>query len=190
MALTLAASEDTPRVPSRVAAAPVGSGISFRKLPSASHASVIACCDFWLGKAGGKYESPSSRHLFELAHEVKALVEPLRAEEHAMAARLRHLESLLVQWNEIFGAPGNGDLASPATLAAALRREKETNARMQAEVAEAQRAAGAAQRQCLEALRQHHRAHAEEREREAARHTAEISRLRDLHAAQLRAHGA
>ena len=189
MALTLAAS-DTPRLPSRVAAAPVGSGISFRKLPSASHASVIACCDFWLGKAGGKYESPSSRHLFELAHEVKALVEPLRAEEHAMAARLRHLESLLVQWNEIFGAPGNGDLASPATLAAALRREKETNARMQAEVAEAQRAAGAAQRQCLEALRQHHRAHAEEREREAARHTAEISRLRDLHAAQLRAHGA
>lgn len=88
--------------------------------------------------------------------------------------------------HRIFGGPSSGELASPAALASALREYKKHNGRLSAELRQAREQAAAAERRCLEVLAQHHRAHAAEREREAQRHVEEVSRLRDLQAAQLR----
>ena len=66
-----------PRIPP----APIASGLSVRKLPKASVEQIARTCDHWLGKTQGGYEHPSTRYLFEMAHELKALIEPLRAEE-------------------------------------------------------------------------------------------------------------
>jgi hypothetical protein len=89
-----------PPVSARVAPAPVASGISFRKLPPASIQSIGSCVDHYLSKCQGSYEHPAARWLFECAHDVKALAEPLRAEEARKNERLRHLEDMLSQWNE------------------------------------------------------------------------------------------
>lgn len=117
----------TGTVPSRVAPAPVGSGISFRKLPPPSHEAILASCQHWLSRSRGNYEHPSQRHLFMLAHEVSSLLAPLRAEHNATRARLNHLEAILLQWSEVFGAPAEGKLASPAALASELRSSQSTN---------------------------------------------------------------
>jgi hypothetical protein len=84
----------------RCAPAPLSSGVSFRRLPTASIEHVSRTVDHWLEKTRGSYEHPSSRHTFEMGHELKALIEPLRAEEARKDARLRTLEEMLAQWNE------------------------------------------------------------------------------------------
>lgn len=91
---------EPPPVSTRLAPAPVASGISFRKLPPASVRSVGSCVEHWLSKCAGDYEHPAARWLFECCHEVKALLEPLRQEEARKATRLHHLEEMLSQWNE------------------------------------------------------------------------------------------
>lgn len=174
-------------VSSRVAPAPTASGISFRTndLPRVSHRQIAATCDHFLTKCRGDYAAPASRWLFELCHEVKALLAPLFAEEQTTRARLQHLESLLYQWNEVFGAPRDDDLVSPAALAKALKEQKAANERLRADAEAASFAAIATERRCLEALAQHHRAHAQERERIAEQHAAELQRLHAMHEAQL-----
>ena len=92
-----------------------------RTLPVASVDQIAKTCDFWLAKSSGDYGHPSTRHLFELAHELKALIEPLRAEELRKDTRLHHLEEMLAQWNECaprasFLAPVRG-CASPSRQA-------------------------------------------------------------------------
>ena len=89
-----------PRMPTRIAPAPIASGISVRKLPAASVDQIAKTCDHWLAKGGGDYGHPATRRLFEMAHEVKALLEPLQVEERRKDTRLHHLEEILAQWNE------------------------------------------------------------------------------------------
>ena len=86
----------------------------------------------------------------------------------------------------VFGGPGDGDLASPLTLAEALRKYKAVTASLgqQLEAAHAETAAHVVR--CKEVLAQHHAAWAVDREREAMRHAEEVARLRDLHARTLR----
>ena len=206
----------------RIAPAPLMSGMSRRTMPPASIQAITQCVDHWLGKCKGQYEHKSQRHLFELrqgstvprgtqpAHtckpislltphlprtfvfwpascEVKALIGPLLAEEERKDARLRHLEQMLSQWNDVFGAPGHGEFSSPAALAAALDEQKRINAALAAELQVARGHGAAAERRCLDLLAQHHRAHAEERSREARRHAKEEARLVETHTAMLRA---
>ena len=180
--------EATPQytVPTRVPPAPIASGISHRKLPPASISQIAKCVEHWTAKAQGDYTHPSTRWMFEMSHEVKALLEPMRAEERRKDARLRHLEELLAQWNEVFGGPGVGELASPVALAQALHEQKETNQRLNDELSEVRRVASFTEQRCMQILAQHHQAHAACIEREAVRHAEEIARLRDVHAAQIR----
>ena len=172
-------------VAARVAPTPIGSGISMRKLPPASHEGIASCCDHWLSKARGNYEAPSARWLFMLAHEVKALLAPIDAQYAATLERVRHLEAILLQWNEVFGAPAPGRLASPAALASELRSHQSMNESLRDALQEAREAAATSERRCLETLRQHHDAHRAELQREREQHRAEIDRLRALHASEL-----
>ena len=118
---------------------------------------------------------------------MKALIGPLLAEEERKDARLRHLEQMLSQWNDIFGAPGQGEFSSPAALAAALDEQRRINAALTAELQVARGHGAAAERRCLDLMAQHHRAHAEERSREARRHAKDEARLVETHTAMLRA---
>ena len=178
--------DTTPRVATRVAPAPIASGVSFRKLPAASIEQISRTCDHWLGKAQGSYEHPANRQLFELVHELKALVEPLRAEEARKDTRLAHLEEMLLQWNEVFRGPGIGELASPAALAKALLDYKALNERLGMEPHEAHSASAAQEEQFKATLAQHHDAWAACQKRLTLRHAEEVARVRDLHAQQLR----
>ena len=168
----------------RIAPAPVGSGISIRTLPIASFQKIAACADHWLAKCQGDYSHPATRWVFEMANEVKALLGPLRAEELRRMERLQYLEELLAQWNEVFGGPKSGDLASPTALAAALRDTSVANTRLRAQLDESNTLGGMYEQRCLELLRQHHAAHEAERKRDAKLHAEEIARLRDIHAAK------
>lgn len=89
-----------PKMPTRIAPAPIGSGVSVRKQPVASIDQIAKTCEHWLAKSGGDYSHPATRHMFEMSHELKALIEPLRAEEARKDARLHHLEEIMAQWNE------------------------------------------------------------------------------------------
>ena len=53
-----------------------------------------------LAKSAGDYSHPATRHIFEMARELKALIVPLQAEENRRATRTRHLEEIMAQWNE------------------------------------------------------------------------------------------
>lgn len=174
------------QVPTRLAPAPIASGISQRKTAPVSIAQISKTVDHWVGKARGDYAHPSTRWLFEMSMEVKALIEPLKAEERRKEARTRHLEEILAQWNEVFGGPGVGELASPASLAQALREQKETNERLNAELGVVKRTASLTEQRCMDVLAQHHAAHAACIEREAIRHAEEVQRLREVHAAQIK----
>ena len=178
--------DTTQRVATRVAPTPVASGISFRKLPAASIEQISRTCDHWLGKAQGSYEHPANRHLFELVHELKALIEPMRAEEARKDQRLAHLEEVLLQWNEVFRGPGFGELASPAALAKALLEYKALNERLGMELHEARTTMSAQEEHFKAMLAQHHDAWAACQKRLTMRHAEEIARVRDLHAQQLR----
>lgn len=90
----------TGPVPTRTAPAPLLSGMSRRKMPPASVAAISSCVDHWMSKCTSEYEHPAQRWLFEMGHEVQALLKPLLAEEARKDARLKHLEQLLSQWNE------------------------------------------------------------------------------------------
>ena len=91
------------------------------------------------------------------------------------------------RWNEVFGGPGSGALASPSALAAALHETKAANARLVSEFRAMSDTSAETEKRCLAVLAQHHKAHAAERERDAQRHAEEIARLRDIHASKLRA---
>ena len=85
----------------RVAPRPASSGISFRSLPLPNYHELSKVCDHYLAKAQGKYDSRASRLLFDLAHEIKGLLEPLISEEQRLRARVSHLEQLMFQWTEV-----------------------------------------------------------------------------------------
>ena len=123
-----------------------------------------------------------------MAHELKALIGPLRQEEARKDTRLRHLEEMMAQFNEVFGAGlGGGDLVSPAALAEALYRYKELTVQLKGELEKAAQAEAAHQEHFKLVLSQHHDAWQADRERQSRRHAEEVARLRDLHAAELRA---
>lgn len=94
----------TPKMPTRIAPAPIGSGVSVRKLPVASVDQLHAVTEHWLAKSGGDYGHPATRHMFEMGYELQALIEPIRAEEARKDARLFHLEEIMAQWNEVIRA--------------------------------------------------------------------------------------
>jgi len=96
-----AARQEWTGVLPRVSPHPISSGISFRSLPPPNYYELEKVCDHYLGKAQGVYETPASRYLFELAHEVKGLLGPLRHEEDRLRARVTHLEMLMRQWTEV-----------------------------------------------------------------------------------------
>ena len=173
----------------RMPPAPIASGISARKLPTASITQIGTTCDHWLAKsAGSGYGHPAQRGMFEMAHELKALIGPLRQEEARKDTRLRHLEEMMAQFNEVFGAGlGGGDLVSPAALAEALYRYKELTVQLKGELEKAAQAEAAHQEHFKLVLSQHHDAWQADRERQSRRHAEEVARLRDLHAAELRA---
>ncbi|KAL1508666.1 hypothetical protein AB1Y20_004762 [Prymnesium parvum] len=89
-------------VASRVAPHPISSGLSVRALPETSFDQLSKVCDFWLLKGAG-YDGPASRCLFELGHEIKALLQPLQQEEYRRKRRVQHLEQMMLQWIEVFG---------------------------------------------------------------------------------------
>jgi hypothetical protein len=144
-------------------------------------------CDYWLDKGSGGYDGPSSRALFELAHEVKSLLEPLRRAEAAKAARLHHLESILLQFNEVFEPGPSGDLASPIGLARALQAQQEQMAQMAEQLAVANRRAVVAESRCIATLAQHHRAHRDEMDRKTMQHDENLQQVRAACAAKIRA---
>lgn len=175
-------------VATRIAPVEVASGISLRPedMPRTSLRQIARTCDHYLDKLRGDYTSKASRLLFELVHDVKVLLQPLDQEDSRTFARLQHLEGILAQWHEVFGAPSNDmDLVSPASLAAALQEQKSANDQLRAEAKAAISSAAAMERRCLETLALHHKAHAQERDRLVEQHAATIARMRAMHEAQL-----
>ena len=77
-------------VQSRIAPAPISRGMSVRKLPRASYDEIEGVCNHYLAKTGGAYDGPASRAVFDLAHEVKALLAPAQEEVgfHTRSGRL------------------------------------------------------------------------------------------------------
>ena len=89
------------RVLARVAPRPVSSGISFRQLPPANYFELQKVLDHYLEKAKGEYTCKASRHLFDMAHEIKGLLEPLCSEDRQIRTRVAYLETLMRQWTEV-----------------------------------------------------------------------------------------
>lgn len=125
-----------------------------------------------------------------LAHAfVVALALSLHPYAHAYFTSNHSRDLPAVRPLRVFGGPGEGEFASPAALAAALREQKKLNVALAAELQQARGHGAAAERRCLDILSQHHRAHAAERERVALRHAQSEARLRDTHAANMRSVG-
>ena len=90
---------------------------------------------------------------------------PLAAAEARESIRSRQVENMLHQWDEVFGR-GDGKITSPLALMSELQEYKKENERLRADLEAARLQASQAERSCLEVLSQHHKAHADERERE------------------------
>ena len=97
---------------SRIAPAPISRGMSVRKLPRASYDEIEGVCNHYLAKVcaqrerapplasppltprplhtqtGGAYDGPASRAVFDLAHEVKALLAPAQEEDLTTMMRI------------------------------------------------------------------------------------------------------
>lgn len=160
---------------SRVAPAPVGSGVSVRALPPASFKRLAATCDHYLSKGGG-YEGPASRYLFDLAHEVKALLEPLQREEAFKRERLRHLEEITASWNEIFGGQPGEKARTPHGMLRTLQAQQQAIDSLSAELQAARAAAEDTEQRCRQTVAAYHQQFQEELDRQARQHAAELER--------------
>ena len=85
----------------RVAAEPVGSGISFRKLPRVDFEQVRKMCQFYEGKAAGNYDSRSARYLYDLSREVQASLRAIETDTRAQEAQHAKVLSMFEQWNDV-----------------------------------------------------------------------------------------
>ena len=150
-------------VQSRIAPAPISRGMSVRKLPRASYDEIEGVCNHYLAKTGGAYDGPASRAVFDLAHEVKALLAPAQAEEGRRRARVRHLENLMLEWEEVFGQ-GSSAL-TPAVVVEQLRAQSAEIAQLRARLAATEEYAVAAEAEWERVLAGHHHQHRLELER-------------------------
>ena len=130
-------------VQSRIAPAPISRGMSVRKLPRASYDEIEGVCNHYLAKTGGAYDGPASRAVFDLAHEVKALLAPAQEEEGRRCARVRHLENLMLEWEEVFGQ-GSSAL-TPAVVVEQLRAQSAEIGQLRARLAATEEYAVAAE---------------------------------------------
>ena len=174
-------------VQSRIAPAPISRGMSVRKLPRASYDEIEGVCNHYLAKVctarartatrvatahasptphaqtGGAYDGPASRAVFDLAHEVKALLAPAQEEEGRRRARVRHLENLMLEWEEVFGQ-GSSAL-TPAVVVEQLRAQSAEIAQLRARLAATEEYAVAAEAEWERVLAGHHHQHRLELER-------------------------
>ena len=150
-------------VQSRIAPAPISRGMSVRKLPRASYDEIEGVCNHYLAKTGGAYDGPASRAVFDLAHEVKALLAPAQEEEGRRCARVRHLENLMLEWEEVFGQ-GSSAL-TPAVVVEQLRAQSAEIAQLRARLAATEEYAVAAEAEWERVLAGHHHQHRLELER-------------------------
>ena len=150
-------------VQSRIAPAPISRGMSVRKLPRASYDEIEGVCNHYLAKTGGAYDGPASRAVFDLAHEVKALLAPAQEEEGRRRARVRHLENLMLEWEEVFGQ-GSSAL-TPAVVVEQLRTQGAEIAQLRARLAATEEYAVAAEAEWERVLAGHHHQHRLELER-------------------------
>ena len=174
-------------VQSRIAPAPISRGMSVRKLPRASYDEIEGVCNHYLAKVctarariatrvaaahasptphaqtGGAYDGPASRAVFDLAHEVKALLAPAQEEEGRRRARVRHLENLMLEWEEVFGQ-GSSAL-TPAVVVEQLRAQGAEIAQLRARLAATEEYAVAAEAEWERVLAGHHHQHRLELER-------------------------
>ena len=150
-------------VQSRIAPAPISRGMSVRKLPRASYDEIEGVCNHYLAKTGGAYDGPASRAVFDLAHEVKALLAPAQEEEGRRRARARHLENLMLEWEEVFGQ-GSSAL-TPAVVVEQLRTQSAEIAQLRARLAATEEYAVAAEAEWERVLAGHHHQHRLELER-------------------------
>lgn len=117
---------------------PTGSGISLRKLPSPSFAHIRKACQFYELKTSGKYsaKTPAARYLYELSRDVQQQIVSLEKSDSAKMRRIAFLETLVKEWEEVFGSPSDEDLATfrangshssiiaPAALAKLLKEQQ------------------------------------------------------------------
>ena len=137
--------------------------MSVRKLPRASYDEIEGVCNHYLAKTGGAYDGPASRAVFDLAHEVKALLAPAQEEEGRRRARVRHLENLMLEWEEVFGQ-GSSAL-TPAVVVEQLRAQGAEIAQLRARLAATEEYAVAAEAEWERVLAGHHHQHRLELER-------------------------
>ena len=161
--------------------------MSVRKLPRASYDEIEGVCNHYLAKVctarartatrvaaahasptphaqtGGAYDGPASRAVFDLAHEVKALLAPAQEEEGRRRARVRHLENLMLEWEEVFGQ-GSSAL-TPAVVVEQLRAQGAEIAQLRARLAATEEYAVAAEAEWERVLAGHHHQHRLELER-------------------------
>ena len=114
-------------------------------------------------QTGGAYDGPASRAVFDLAHEVKALLAPAQEEEGRRRARVRHLENLMLEWEEVFGQ-GSSAL-TPAVVVEQLRTQGAEIAQLRARLAATEEYAVAAEAEWERVLAGHHHQHRLELER-------------------------
>jgi hypothetical protein len=129
----------SPAIPEPAARlSPTGSGISVRKLPAPSFTALRKACHFYELKCSGKYSSktPAARYLFELSREVQSQLVSLEKSDAAKMRRIGFLESLVKEWEDVFGSPTDDDLRnfqrgdskstiiSPSALATLLREQQ------------------------------------------------------------------
>ena len=114
-------------------------------------------------QTGGAYDGPASRAVFDLAHEVKALLAPAQEEEGRRRARVRHLENLMLEWEEVFGQ-GSSAL-TPAVVVEQLRAQSAEIAQLRARLAATEEYAVAAEAEWERVLAGHHHQHRLELER-------------------------
>tara|TARA_B110001452_G_C15218180_1_gene422344 strand:- start:1220 stop:1780 length:561 start_codon:yes stop_codon:yes gene_type:complete len=182
--MTTHASDKKPaRVPTRVAPHPVGSGISHRSLPPASIDAIVEICDHHVARSAGRYAGPVSRHLFDMANEVKGLLGPLKLEDTRRRARVFHLEQMLRSWSEVFGDGG-----SPGEMAQRMQEQDEEIDSLKQQLLDEREATRRMEGDCRQTLAQHLRAHQDELLRLEARHASELRQLQESFQASMSAH--
>ena len=152
--------QEEPNVPTRVAPRPISSGLSFKKLPPANISEIEKTIDFHLAQCQGRYEGPASRHLFDMANEIKTLLAPVLAEDTRKSSRVNHLEGMLRQWHEVFGSGG-----SPLEMKQRLSAQEAEIESLRQRLADAQHQVKMAEKDCKAMLAQHLRAHQAELQR-------------------------
>ena len=168
--------EKPSMVPTRVAPYPVSSGISHRSLPPASIDAIVEVCDHHMSCSARQRLTPVSRHLFDMANEVKGLLAPLKLEDTRRQARVSYLEGMLKSWFDVFGEGG-----SPGAMAQRLHEQDAEIDGLRQQLEDEQRASRCMESDCRQTLAQHLRAHQNELSlvRLEARHVSELRQLQE-----------